>query len=146
MGTGGPCNLGDAQDGVQEANEMLPGEIVDDDTDEKGKRKGVEDKTRNWKIEETGGKIAGWCEKERQNCAMCSDGEVTARKQSDIENIPEAPQVWNDGHRKHNDAFDGDRDVVNVAANTENCDDDEEEWRGNHDAGHVCAKISVFVH
>src|SRR5262244_883091 len=101
---------------------------------------------RNGKVQDARCEVASGSKNEWEERAVGSDGKIVASVERNVEDVPEPPEIGNDGHREHDDALDGHGNVEDVTGDAETGDDDEEKRRRNCDSCEIRAKIGVLVH
>src|SRR6266550_3562599 len=136
----------DLLNSIEEADQVFPGEVVDEQRDGCGDREGVRGEAGNGEAQKTRDNDTERREQNGQESAVEADGELQARAQRHEENIPKAPGVGHYGHGEHDHALDGNGDVVDITGGREDSRDDEEKNRGDNYACHVRAKINVLIH
>ena len=124
---------------VEGGDEIFPDEVVGDQTDWGGDGKDVSGESGECEVEKRGHQNAERGEDEGEERAVDADGEMRALMGRDEENIPEAPEIGNNGHREYDDALDRKGKVEDVSFDGETGGDEKQSDGRNDDAGHVCA-------
>src|SRR5260370_14129362 len=114
----------DVLNSIEEADEVFPGEVVDDQTDGSGDRKSMGEKVRDWKIQKASNDDTERREQNWQERTVQADGQLPAIAQGHEENIPKAPCVELYGHREDDHALHGNENVINVAEDNKQGSDD----------------------
>src|SRR6266567_8725236 len=127
----------DSLDTIEEADQVFPGEVVDEERDRRGDGEEVRDEGGDGKVQKASDNDAERREQDWQERAVEANGELQARAQRDEENIPEAPGVGHYSHREDDDTFHGNWEIEDVAGDSKGGGNDQEKNRGHNDARHV---------
>src|SRR4029077_6993263 len=100
---------------IQEANEIFPREVVDEQSDGRGDEEVVRGNAGNGKVQKARDNDSERSEQNGQERAEEADGELQANAQGHEKNIPKAPDVGHYGHGENDHALHGNGDVVDVA-------------------------------
>src|SRR6266700_598452 len=136
----------DSLDTIEEADQVFPGEVVDEERDRRGDGEEVRDEGGDGKVQKASDNHAKRREQDWQERAVEANGELQARAQRHEENIPKAPGVGHHSHREDDHPLHGNGKIVNVAGNGKDSGDDQEKNRGHNDARHVRPKTNVLSH
>src|ERR1035441_6262031 len=145
---------GDAERAVEEADDVLPDEVVDGDAaaetsrdDGVGHMNGLEpDNAGGAKLENAVAMGEGGSngqEKEGQRSAVDADGEVRALVRGQPEHVPEAPARGDERHGKDETTLNRDGHLKDEADDDERREHERQDQSGQENAGEVSAKGRV---
>src|ERR1039458_5210749 len=148
---------GDAERAVEEADDVLPDEVVDGDAaaepnrdDGVGHINGLEpDDAGGAELENAvavGEGGSNGQQKEGQRSAVDADGEMRALMGSEPEHVPEAPARGDERHGKDETALNGDGHLKDEANDDERREHQRQDERSDKDSGEVSAKVRVRGH
>src|SRR5580704_589487 len=138
--------LREGDNAVQEADQILPGQVVGDQRHRGKNRQCSCHDDGKGKVQKAGDQETQRCQKKRQQRAMQADVQLPARAQGDECDVPQSPQVRHDGHGKHDYALDGNRKVIDIAQDTVASHYAQQDHRGHGDSRQIGSNISVLIH